>query len=126
MNFFQKSFVFVAIVSLMTLTCCTNVGDAIISVKVEKSGSPVKDEMVYMYQGNFTDTIYAKNDAKPVSMEKTDASGIVEFTIKSLSVGDGGTYRIFETFNDNDSINGRVAAFISNGAKRMPLTLTQK
>lgn len=117
---------FIALLGSMALICCTNGGDATISVKVEKSGSPVIDEMVYMYRGKFTDTIYAKSDAKAVSVEKTNASGIAEFTVKSVGIGEEGTYRIFETFNDNDSVNGRVAAYISNGAKSMPLTLKQK
>lgn len=117
---------FCVLLCSMALICCTNGGDAVICVKVEKSGSPVPYDTVYMYRGNFTDTIYAKDDAKATEIEITDANGIAEFTVKNISIGDEGTYRIFETFADNDSINGRVAAYISKGARRMPLTLKQK
>ena len=114
---------FIALLCSMTLICCTNEEDAIVLVKVEKSGSPVSNEAVYMFPG--TDTIYVINSVKAGGMEITDANGIAEFTVKRLSIGEEGTYRIFETFGENGIINGRVAAYISSGARRIPLTLKQ-
>ena len=115
---------FCALIASMTFICCTNGGDAVIRVKVEKSGHPVQDEEVFMFQR--TDTVFVKNSVKAAQVQITDVNGIAEFTVNGVSIGDAGTYRIFETFGDNGLVNGRVSAYISSGNKRIPLTLKQK
>lgn len=110
---------------LLMLIGCTNSGDARVSVKVvDATGKPVINETVYMYSGVWTDT-FVKEPQAADSKEKTDANGLAEFVVKSIYIGDGGTNRLFVTFDNNGNVNGHVSAYISCGTRAVPLTLKQ-
>ena len=74
---------------------------------------------VYMFRGDLSDA-FLDNKVHANKNIATDENGIAEFEINSLSFGvssDQATF-IFETFDENEEVNGKVAATVKKGTSK--------
>ena len=120
MKTFIKSFLMLAVIAgAVLLTGCQQKNAATVNVKVVKLGVPQPNVQVYMYRGDLSEA-FLKNKVHADKNIATDEDGIATFEINSLSFGvssDQATF-IFETFDEDEEVNGKVAASVKKGASK--------
>ncbi len=120
MKKFITGFLMLAVIAgAMLLTGCQQKNAATINVKVVKVGVPQPNVQVYMYRGDISEA-FLKNKIHADKNIATDENGVAMFEINSLSFGvssDQATF-IFETFDENEKVNGKVAASVKKGASK--------
>ena len=120
MKTFIKSFLMLAVIAgAVLLTGCQQKNAATVNVKVVKLGVPQPNVQVYMFRGDLSDA-FLDNKVHANKNIATDENGIAEFEINSLSCGvssDQATL-IFETFDENEEVNGKVAATVKKGTSK--------
>ncbi|MBQ6977137.1 MAG: hypothetical protein IJQ18_00730 [Paludibacteraceae bacterium] len=120
MKTFIKSFLMLAIIAgAVLLTGCQQKNAATVNVKVVKLGVPQPNVQVYMFRGDLSEA-FLKNKVHADKNIATDEDGIATFEINSLSFGvssDQATF-IFETFDEDEEVNGKVAASVKKGASK--------
>ena len=107
------------IAGAVLLTGCQQKNAATVNVKVVKLGVPQPNVQVYMFRGDLSDA-FLDNKVHANKNIATDENGIAEFEINSLSFGvssDQATF-IFETFDENEEVNGKVAATVKKGTSK--------
>ena len=117
MKTFIKSFLMLAVIAgAVLLTGCQQKNAATVNVKVVKLGIPQPNVQVYMFRGDLSEA-FLKNKIHADKNIATDENGIASFEINSLSFGvssDQATF-IFETFDENEQVTGKVAASVKKG-----------
>ena len=117
MKTFIKSFLMLAVIAgAVLLTGCQQKNAATVNVKVVKLGIPQPNVQVYMFRGDLSEA-FLKNKIHADKNIATDENGIAEFEINSLSFGvssDQATF-IFETFDENEQVTGKVATSVKKG-----------
>ena len=116
---FKQFFMLAILAGAMVLVSCENSAVATISVKVLKGGKAQVGEQVYMYRGSLQDA-FLEHKVHASKNIATDENGIAEFAISSFDMGAGsnqGTF-VFETFDANENVNGKVAASVKSGDKK--------
>lgn len=120
MKTFIKSFLMLAVIAgAVLLTGCQQKNAATVNVKVVKLGVPQPNVQVYMFRGDLSEA-FLKNKVHADKNIATDEDGIATFEINSLSFGvssDQATF-IFETFDEDEEVNGKVAASVKKGASK--------
>lgn len=120
MTKFIKNFLMLAVIAgAMVLTGCIKKDAATINVKVVKIGVPQANVQVYMYSGNLSDE-FLKKKAHATTNIATDEDGVATFEINSLSFGvtsDQATF-VFETFDEDENVTGKVAATVKKGGSK--------
>ena len=116
---FKQFFMLAIIAGAMVLTGCSDDGVATVSVKVLKNGKAVVGEQVYMYRGSLQDA-FLEHKIHASKNIATDDEGVAEFGIRSIDFGAGSDQAtvIFETFDANENVNGKVAASVKKGDKK--------
>ena len=108
------------IAGAMVLTGCIKKDAATVNVKVvNKLTMPQANVQVYMYSGNLSDE-FLKNKVHATTNIATDEDGVATFEINSLSFGvasDQATF-IFETFDEDGNVTGKVAATVKKGGSK--------
>ncbi len=120
MKTFIKSFLMLAVIAgAVLLTGCQQKNAATVNVKVVKLGVPQPNVQVFMFRGDLSEA-FLKNKVHADKNIATDEDGIATFEINSLSFGvssDQATF-IFETFDEDEEVNGKVAASVKKGASK--------
>ena len=120
MKKFIKSFLMLAVIAgAVLLTGCQQKNAATVNVKVVKLGVPQSNVQVYMFSGDLSEA-FLKNKIHADKNIATDENGIATFEINSLSFGvssDQATF-IFETFNEDEEVTGKVAASVKKGSSK--------
>jgi hypothetical protein len=120
MKTFIKSFLMLAVIAgAVLLTGCQQKNAATVNVKVVKLGVPQPNVQVFMFRGDLSEA-FLKNKVHADKNIATDEDGIATFEINSLSFGvssDQATF-IFETFDENEEVNGKVAASVKKGTSK--------
>ena len=120
MKTFIKSFLMLAVIAgAVLLTGCQQKNAATVNVKVVKLGVPQPNVQVYMFRGDLSEA-FLKNKVHADKNIATDEDGIATFEINSMSFGvssDQATF-IFETFDEDEEVNGKVAASVKKGASK--------
>ena len=126
MTKFIKNFLMLAVIAgAMVLTGCIKKDAATINVKVVKLTVPQANVQVYMYSGNISDELL-KNKVNATTNIATDENGVATFEINSLSFGvasDQATF-IFETFDEDGNVTGKVPTTVKKGGSK-DVTLSQ-
>ena len=107
------------IAGAVLLTGCQQKNAATVNVKVVKLGVPQPNVQVFMFRGDLSEA-FLKNKVHADKNIATDEDGIATFEINSLSFGvssDQATF-IFETFVEDEEVNGKVAASVKKGASK--------
>lgn len=108
------------IAGAMVLTGCIKKDAATINVKVvNKLTMPQANVQVYMYSGNISDELL-KNKVNATTNIATDENGVATFEINSLSFGvasDQATF-IFETFDEDGNVTGKVPTTVKKGGSK--------
>lgn len=101
----------------MILAGC-NKNDATINVKVEKDGKPVAGILVYRFDSDLSEAFYVNKIHADVNAA-TDDQGVAEFKINTIDfLNQSSVTFIFETFDDKEKVNGKVAASVSKGGSK--------
>ena len=120
MKKFITGFLMLAVIAgAVLLTGCQQKNAATVNVKVVKVGVPQPNVQVYMYRGDLGEA-FLKNKIHADKNIATDENGVAMFEINSMSFGvssDQATF-IFETFDENENVNGKVAASVKKGASK--------
>jgi hypothetical protein len=120
MKTFIKSFLMLAVIAgAVLLTGCQQKNAATVNVKVVKLGVPQPNVQVFMFRGDLSEA-FLKNKVHADKNIATDEDGIATFEINSMSFGvssDQATF-IFETFDEDEEVNGKVAASVKKGASK--------
>ena len=120
MTKFIKNFLMLAVIAgAMVLTGCAEKNAATVNVKVVKVGVPQPNVQVYMYRGNLSDA-FLESKVHATKNIATDENGVATFEINSLSFGaasDQATF-IFETFDEDEIVTGKVAATVKKGGSK--------
>ena len=121
MTKFIKNFLMLAVIAgAMVLTGCIKKDAATINVKVvNKLTMPQANVQVYMYSGNISDELL-KNKVNATTNIATDENGVATFEINSLSFGvasDQATF-IFETFDEDGNVTGKVPTTVKKGGSK--------
>ena len=120
MKTFIKSFLMLAVIAgAVLLTGCQQKNAATVNVKVVKLGVPQPNVQVFMFRGDLSEA-FLKNKVHATKNIATDEDGIATFEINSLSFdvsSDQATF-IFETFDEDEEVNGKVAASVKKGASK--------
>ena len=119
MKLFKQIFMLAIIAGAMVLTSCNDDSVATISVKVVKNGKAVVGEQVYMYRGSLQDS-FLETKVHASKNIATDDEGVAEFGIRSIDFGVGSDQAtvIFETFDADENVNGKIAASVRKGDKK--------
>ena len=120
MKKFIKSFLMLAVIAgAVLLTGCQQKNAATVNVKVVTMGVPQPNVQVYMFSGDLSEA-FLKNKIHAAKNIATDENGIATFEINSLSFGAGSDQAtfIFETFDEDEEVNGKVAASVKKGASK--------
>lgn len=115
-----------AMVCAAVMTSCNLGGKgATVYVHVESLlGTPVANEVVYKYSGDASSADLASRDMASKAIA-TDENGVAEFSIKNYEfiIDDQATF-IFETFDKDNKVSGKVAVTVSKGnSKEATLTI---
>ena len=120
MKKFITGFLMLAVIAgAVLLTGCQKKNAATVNVKVVKLGVPQPNVQVYMFDGDLSEA-FLKNKIHATKNIATDENGVATFEINSLSFdvsSDQATF-IFETFDEDEEVNGKVAASVKKGASK--------
>ena len=119
MKVFQKIFMLAMIAGSMVLASCGGDEAATVSVKVLKAGKAQVGELVYMYNGSSLDGIM-EHKVHAIKNVATGEDGIADFSISSADFGLGNNKAtfVFETFDADENVNGKIAVTVKSGEKK--------
>ena len=115
MKIFKQMCMLATVAVAMVFAGCNENSAAKVSVEVRKGGAVVANEQVYMFRGNMQD-VFFKSKIHATKNIATDENGIAEFDVPEIYFAtDNQATAIFETFDANENVNGKVAVSVRKG-----------